>query len=331
MNSRTDDEPVLELRELQPLKQPERASITIDVLDDRLTTESFPTVRIMVTNRSDEQFRFSWQEPREPPWMNIDVFPNQLGIYPIQYISENRVDEPGCCRVEQFGRHGDGHRGTLDPGKTLTNKYGIVFVEGKLRDWPDPGTYLAPMGTSVGERWGFEFELVQIDGDPLPREPTADNGLVLTDVHLDAQPDPLRMSVEIIEDRLTDDSVPVAEITMENTGEEPHEVYVSSSRPLPWPPQTTDAGTFHIVPPRIVHQLVMNEPGCPRMEQLMRAGPAPAKPTPIEPGEVITEKYAIVGIDGEYEGDCPEPGIYRSEARLGVEDRWGFELDFVEA
>lgn len=321
---------VLELRDLQPHDQPQHASVTIDVLNDLLSEDTFPTLEITAGNSGDEPIDMRWREPRSPPWMDDIIIPDQLAIYPTEFITENLIDEPGCARIEQVGSYGDRQRDTLDPGETMTAEYGIVFVEGKLRDWPDPGEYRVGGGFElVGEPWGFDFKLVQVEGDSLPREPTAEGGIVLDGVHLDEQPDPLRMTVDITEDRLSEDSVPVVGIAMENTGEAVHEIIGSSSLRPPWPALTTDDRIFHFVPNSNVHQSVLNEPGCPRME--FQGKTRDVKLYTIEPEEVVTEEYALVGIDGEYEGDCPNTGVYRAEAHLRTGDKWGFGLEFDEA
>lgn len=321
-----DGEPVLELRELYLDEQPKEAFVSVEVLEDRFTADTFPIMEITVENTGDEPFKLGWHDPPfKPPWVGEDIFPNHLAIYPTEFITEHLIAESGCARIEKFKSYGDLQFDTIEPGESMTNEYGIVFVEGKLRDWPDPGEYRAPAGLRVGELWGFDFELVQVEGNPLPRAPTAEGGLVLDDVRLDEQPMPLRMSVEVIEIRLSEDSAPVVEVTMENTGDEPLEI----GKHPPWPQRETDPNHFTFVPTRSVHQALLAEPGCPRVRYFGEA--AVMSMHTIDPGEISTEEYAIVGIDGRYEGDCPEPGIYRSEARLGLEDEWGFDLEFVEA
>lgn len=328
--SPTDGETVLELQKLEPDDQPEQASVTVEVLDNRLTADTFPTVEITVEYTGDEPLSMSWWEPPyRPPWLSESIVPDQLAIYPTGFIVEHLVDEPGCARIEKVESGGDLQSDTIDTGEMITEEYGIVFVEGKLRDWPDPGNYRAPGGARVGERWGFDFELVQVEGEPLPREPTAEGGLMLEAVHLDEQPDTLTMTVEIIEDRLSKDSAPVVEVTMENTGNDPHEIQGTSSQRPPWPALETDPAHFRFIPTWDVHQSLLDEPGCPRVDNI---GVAPDVQTyTIEPEEVLTEEYALAGINGRYEGDCPEAGTYRSEAHLGLEDEWGFDLEFDDA
>lgn len=325
-----DGEPVLELQNLQPDDHPERASVTVEILEDQLTEDTFPTVEITVENTGDEPIDMDWQDPPfTPPWTAEDIVPDQLAIYPTEFITENLIDEPGSARIERVETYGDLQQDSLDSGDSMAEEYGIVFVDGKLADWPDPGEYHAGAGLNVDDPRGLDFDLVQVEGDPLPHEPTAEGGLVLEDVHLDEQPEPLTMTVEVIEDRLSEDSAPVVEVAMENTGDAAHEIQGSSTQQPPWPGLETDPDHFVFIPTWYVHQAVLNEPGCPRVDNI--GGTPDIQTHTIEPEEVLTEEYAIVGINGRYEGDCPEAGTYRSEAHLGLEDEWGFDLEFDDA
>lgn len=71
-------------------------------------------------------------------------------------------------------------------------------------------------------------------------------------------------------------------------------------------------------------QLTDASEGCSRVDGFVRADGI--KNTVLKADARIGKPYAIVGVDDELEGNCPNPGEYRMEHDIGDYGTWGFEF-----
>lgn len=131
-------EPVFSLQHLQTDPQPEHGHVTIDVREDRLTRETFPQMDITFEYTGNEPLELRWDPPRrKPPWLRWAVSSGQLAIHPVEYLDDHLLDEAECptiARINPFeptSAFEDMPSAPMDPGETISETYGIVYVQGE--------------------------------------------------------------------------------------------------------------------------------------------------------------------------------------------------------
>lgn len=151
--------------------------------------------------------------------------------------------------------------------------------------------------------------------------------LSLTSV--DNVPEPLTFEVTVSNDQLSTTEVPIAEITVRNTGDATVSwSYAGGVSDLPFPQgvHSSDTGALVIgLEDEIRAQLIDASSGCVRVDQFVRADGI--KNTILEAGEQSKRVYAIAGVDGELNSTCPSPGEYRMEHDFGDYGTWGFDFE----
>lgn len=152
--------------------------------------------------------------------------------------------------------------------------------------------------------------------------------LELTNLQPDPQPDQLTFDIEIANPYLTNDQVPVLDITLENTGTETVEIRGSSSPPLPWPDVGVDPDAVGIAPETQAESKSVEEGNCPTVEGVWTT--LDLRAYRVEPGDVYEDTRAILPIGNNSDGDCPPAGTYRAEQRMNEDQDWGFGFDLVE-
>lgn len=153
--------------------------------------------------------------------------------------------------------------------------------------------------------------------------------LELTNLQPDPQPEHLTFDIDVADPYLTDESVPVLDIRLENTGTETVEIRSSSIPWLPWPDVNVLPDAVGIAPEIQGESKTVEEGTCPTVEGVMISLDAPGT-HPVDPGDVYEGTRAILPIEDNFDGDCPPAGTYRPEQRMNQDPNWGFEFDFVE-
>lgn len=150
--------------------------------------------------------------------------------------------------------------------------------------------------------------------------------LSLTSV--DTAPEPLSFEVSVSNDQLSTTDVPIVEIAVKNTGDETvNWSYAGGVSGLPFPQGVHDSDTSGLViglEDEVQAQLIEASGGCARVDQFIRADGI--QNTVLEAGEQTERSYAIVGVDGELNGNCPPPGDYRMEEDIGEYGMLGFNF-----
>ena len=148
--------------------------------------------------------------------------------------------------------------------------------------------------------------------------------LSLTSV--DNAPEPLSIEVTVSKNQLNTTEVPIVEITVKNTSDETVSwSYAGGVGDLPLPQGGHDTDTRGLViglEDEVRAQLIDASSGCARVNQFVRADGI--KNTVLKAGEQTKRSYAVAGVAGELNGDCPNPDEYRLEHELGDLGMWGF-------
>lgn len=163
-----------------------------------------------------------------------------------------------------------------------------------------------------------------------------DDGFTVVNIQQFDDPEPLALDVEIVEDRMTADRLPILEITVENTGDE----VVSVPQPGNFPEsailhnvcEPADLGVTKKIWPldgEDTDRERFGRDGCVITSQVVI--PLGRFSHDFEPGEIMTAEFRIFGNKAEdgLDGDCPETGTYQVEKRYHDEKTWGFEFDLV--
>lgn len=164
------------------------------------------------------------------------------------------------------------------------------------------------------------------------------SGMHLSLVSTDEGPGTLAFDVEMVENRLASSTLPLVDITVENTGEEPET----------WLFAPTGVSVFEIVFPctgvtpdkliigfeQEVSSLLTDKDSCARTEGEIRRGQAPTE-AELAPGRSLEQRYAIAGKSQTLDSPCPPADTYRTECVYLDSDpieaygRWGFEFELT--
>ncbi|WP_143825106.1 hypothetical protein [Natrinema ejinorense] len=150
---------------------------------------------------------------------------------------------------------------------------------------------------------------------------------VLSLASVDCDPEPLSFEITLLDEKLTETDVPKLDITVTNLGKKPVGwTYGGGFGELPFPERvySEDDNLVIGLEEHIQSQLLDTSRGCARLKHFSAANGF--QKTSLEPAETITNRYAIVGIAGNYKGVCPEPGSYRMKHGFGDYGKWGFKV-----
>ncbi|MDG5818527.1 hypothetical protein [Natronococcus sp. A-GB7] len=135
-------------------------SFDIEVIEDTLSDDSFPTLDISVENGSEETA--AWEQAG-----NDFAFPGRsvagggLVIGLEGEIETQLLEGGGCARVERgIGRDDVLITTDLEPGESIEQRYGIAGSDYELDErCPEPGIYRTTYKYGDHGSWAFRFEL----------------------------------------------------------------------------------------------------------------------------------------------------------------------------
>lgn len=143
---------------------------SVDVVEDNLTSSTFPLLDISVENTGDETVTWLFTPnaglPSEVVFPCTGAEPDKLIIGHEGEMSYIQMDDRGCARTDEIDRAQAPHDTELGPGNTLEQRYAIVGDETKIDGkCPPADTYwvecLYYHSNPIEEfgSWGFEIEL----------------------------------------------------------------------------------------------------------------------------------------------------------------------------
>lgn len=138
---------------------PDILSFDIEVVEDTLSDDGFPTLDISVENVGEE--RATWEQAG-----NDFAFPGRsvtgggLVIGVEDEIETRLLEGGGCARVERgIDRDDVLVTTTLEPGESIEQRYGIAGSDYELDErCPESGSYRATSRYGSHSSWAFRFE-----------------------------------------------------------------------------------------------------------------------------------------------------------------------------
>lgn len=149
---------------------------------------------------------------------------------------------------------------------------------------------------------------------------------------MDEGPGPMTFDIDVVEDQLTSSTVPLLDISVENTGDEKatwlYRPTVGENEDLAFPCEraTPDKLTIGLEPE--VTRLLVDDVGCARTETELDRGDVPLE-AELVPGEAVEQRYAIAGYEPKLDGACPPAETYRIDCPYEDHGRWGFEIELM--
>ena len=140
---------------------------------------------------------------------------------------------------------------------------------------------------------------------------------------VDDDPEDLSFEVEVIDEVLSDGSVPTFDVAVENVGEETAE-WTGTGDEFAFPPRSVTDELVIGTEDEVTASLI-DEDGCARTEWGIGRDDIKIE-TALEPAESMEQRYAVAGVDEEMDEPCPESGTYRTEYEYGGHGTWGFEF-----
>lgn len=150
-------------------------------------------------------------------------------------------------------------------------------------------------------------ELKSVEGPPIE----------VTDARVVQHPEPLELSVEIIDPVLTAESVPVLEITLTNPTDEEEGYSLPGGMQGVWRSDDVEPERhFTIKHIDAADTLLAAETDTDCLAIQVDSHPLTEHPHWIEAGETITEEKGVLPVAAGFDGGCPAAGTYRFTARL---------------
>jgi hypothetical protein len=160
-------------------------------------------------------------------------------------------------------------------------------------------------------------------------------GMRLSLINVDDGLDPLVFSVDVVEDNLTSSTIPLLDISVENTGDETVTWLFAPNAGRPskvvFPCAGAEPDKLVIGHEDEMSYLQMDDRGCARTDEIDRAQ-APVD-TELSPGNTLEQRYAIVGDETKIDGKCPPEDtywvgcLYYHSNPIEEFGSWGFEIE----
>jgi hypothetical protein len=164
-----------------------------------------------------------------------------------------------------------------------------------------------------------------------PTSADASSGMRLSLTGVDDGLGPLAFDVDVVENLLTSSSVPLLDISVENTGN-------GTATLLYAPAVGEDEIVFpcqHATPDKLVvgfeaevNRLTVDGEGCVRTETELDRGSSPLI-AELAPGDALEQRYAIAGFAPNLNDACPPEESYRFDCPYQDYGRWGFEIELM--
>lgn len=173
-------------------------------------------------------------------------------------------------------------------------------------------------------------------GTETPSNDDASTEMRLSLTSVDDGLEPLIFSVTVVEDQLTSSTVPLLDISVENTGDDPVTWLYAPNTGLPsevvYPCTESVPDKLTIGHEDELTRLLVEDGDCARTEREIDRAQAP-KATELGPGNTLEQRYAIAGNEEKIDGHCPPVDTYRVGCMYHHSDpieefgRWGFNIE----
>ena len=161
-------------------------------------------------------------------------------------------------------------------------------------------------------------------GNTTGDSPNGSKEMAFSLASIDDDPDPLAFEIGVVDETLSDDSVPTFDVPVENVGEETAE-WTGTGDEFAFPQRYVTDELVIGLEEEVTARLI-DEDGCARTEWGIDRDDVEVETT-LEPAESMEQRYAVAGVDEEMDEPCPEPGAYRAEYEYGDHGTWGFEFE----
>jgi len=152
-----------------------------------------------------------------------------------------------------------------------------------------------------------------------PTSADASTGMRLSLTGVDDGPAPLAFDVDVVEDRLTSSTMPLLDISVENTGDETatwlHAPAVGEDE-IVFPCQHATPDNLTIGFEAEVNRVEVDDAGCVRTETELDRGASPVE-AELAPGDALEQRYAVAGFAPNLDDVCPPDGSYRTDCPYG--------------
>lgn len=159
----------------------------------------------------------------------------------------------------------------------------------------------------------------------------ASTGMRLSLTGMDDGPAPLTFDIDVVEGQLTSSTVPLLDISVENTGDETvtwlHAPAVGEDE-IVFPCQLATPDKLTIGFEAEVNRLLVDDAGCARTETELDRGDVPVE-AELPPGDALEQRYAIAGYEPKLADACPPEERYRFDCPYEDHGQWGFEIELV--
>lgn len=168
-------------------------------------------------------------------------------------------------------------------------------------------------------------------GTETPSNDDANTDMRLSLTGVDDGPGPLSFDIDVVENQLTSSTMPLLDISVENTGDDRatwlHAPAVGEDE-IVFPCQRATPDKLTVGFEAEVLRLLIDDVGCARTETELDRGASPLE-AELAPGDTLKQRYAIAGFEPTLDDVCPPEEKYRFDCPYEDHGRWGFEIELT--